>query len=63
MELLESYKVRLFSSELDAITAHTRTQARARAIAAYKDFLNLWTDADPDIPIYKEAKAKYAKLL
>ena len=36
--------------------------ARVRALAAYKDFLNLWKDADPDIPILKEAKAEYAKL-
>jgi len=36
--------------------------ARTRALAAYKDFLTLWKDADPDIPIYKEAKAEYAKL-
>jgi eukaryotic-like serine/threonine-protein kinase len=36
--------------------------ARARTIAAYKDFLTLWKDADPDIPILKQAKAEYAKL-
>ena len=30
--------------------------------AAYQDFLNLWKDADPDIPVLKEAKAEYAKL-
>ncbi len=36
--------------------------ARVRALAAYKDFLTLWKDADPDIPILKEAKAEYAKL-
>ena len=36
--------------------------ARVRALAAYKDFLSLWKDADPDIPILKEAKAEYAKL-
>jgi eukaryotic-like serine/threonine-protein kinase len=35
---------------------------RVRALAAYKDFLTLWKDADPDIPILKEAKAEYAKL-
>ena len=29
---------------------------------AYLDFLSLWKDADPDIPILKEAKAEYAKL-
>jgi serine/threonine protein kinase/tetratricopeptide (TPR) repeat protein len=37
--------------------------ARVRALTAYKDFLTLWKDADPDIPILKEAKAEYAKLL
>jgi DNA-binding winged helix-turn-helix (wHTH) protein/tetratricopeptide (TPR) repeat protein len=36
--------------------------ARVRALAAYKDFVTLWKDADPDIPILKEAKAEYAKL-
>jgi eukaryotic-like serine/threonine-protein kinase len=36
--------------------------ARARALAAYRDFLTLWNDADPEIPILKEAKAEYAKL-
>jgi tetratricopeptide (TPR) repeat protein len=35
---------------------------RVRALGAYKDFLTLWKDADPGIPILKEAKAEYAKL-
>jgi serine/threonine protein kinase len=35
---------------------------RARSRSAYQDFLGLWKDADPDIPILKEAKAEYAKL-
>src|SRR5438309_345421 len=34
----------------------------AKAKNAYQDFLTLWKDADPDIPILKEAKAEYAKL-
>jgi tetratricopeptide (TPR) repeat protein len=34
----------------------------AKAKAAYQDFLTLWKDADPDIPILNEAKAEYAKL-
>jgi eukaryotic-like serine/threonine-protein kinase len=34
----------------------------ARAKTAYQDFLALWKDADPDIPILKEANAEYAKL-
>jgi ATP/maltotriose-dependent transcriptional regulator MalT len=44
--------------------------ARARAVSgdktgartAYQDFFALWKDADPDIPILKQAKAEYAKL-
>ena len=34
----------------------------AKARAAYQDFLTLWKDADPDIPILKQAKAEFAKL-
>ena len=34
----------------------------AKAKAAYQDFLALWKDADPDIPILKQAKAEYARL-
>ena len=33
-----------------------------KAKAAYQDFLKLWKDADPDIPILRQAKAEYAKL-
>jgi predicted Zn-dependent protease len=33
-----------------------------KARAAYQDFLTLWRDADPDIPIFIAAKAEYAKL-
>jgi DNA-binding winged helix-turn-helix (wHTH) protein/tetratricopeptide (TPR) repeat protein len=44
--------------------------ARAEAMAgdiedarkSYQDFLTLWKDADPDIPIYQQAKAEYARL-
>jgi tetratricopeptide (TPR) repeat protein len=36
--------------------------ARTRALTHYKDFFTLWKDADPDIPILKQAKAEYAKL-
>jgi hypothetical protein len=49
---------------LDAKSSHgaDADMARTRALAAYKDFLALWKDADPDIPILKQAKAEYAKL-
>jgi hypothetical protein len=34
----------------------------AKARIASQDFLTLWKDADPNIPILNQAKAKYAKL-
>ena len=42
--------------------APLQPDALAKARAAYQDFLTLWKDADPDIPILKEAKAEYARL-
>jgi eukaryotic-like serine/threonine-protein kinase len=33
-----------------------------KARAAYSDFLTLWKNADPDVPLLKEAKAEFAKL-
>ena len=36
--------------------------ARAQALANYRDFFALWKDADPEIPILKQAKAEYAKI-
>jgi eukaryotic-like serine/threonine-protein kinase len=42
--------------------ARTMSGDAAGARTAYQDFLALWKDADPDIPILKEAKAEYAKL-
>jgi tetratricopeptide (TPR) repeat protein/predicted Ser/Thr protein kinase len=33
-----------------------------KAKAAYQDFLTLWKEADPEIPIFKQAKAEYARL-
>jgi tetratricopeptide (TPR) repeat protein len=35
---------------------------KAAARKSYQDFLTLWKDADPDIPIYQQAKTEYAKL-
>jgi hypothetical protein len=33
-----------------------------KAKGAYQDFLAIWKDADPNIPIFNQAKAEYAKL-
>ena len=35
---------------------------KKKAKSAYQDFLTLWKEADPDIPILKQAKAEYASL-
>jgi eukaryotic-like serine/threonine-protein kinase len=42
--------------------AYAMTGDAAKARSAYQDFFALWKDADPDVPILKEAKAEYAKL-
>ena len=42
--------------------AYTLQGDVTKARAAYQDFLTLWKDADPDIPIFIAAKAEYAKL-
>jgi len=45
-----------------ALQADTDPAARDNARTAYQNFLALWKDADPDIPIYQQAKAEYQKL-
>jgi tetratricopeptide (TPR) repeat protein len=42
--------------------AYALSGAKSKAISAYQDFLTLWKDADPDIPILKQARAEYANL-
>jgi len=42
--------------------AYTLQGETAKARAAYQDFLSLWKDADPDIPILIAAKSEYAKM-
>ncbi len=53
---------RAYALELKTLQGAEADTARTRALAAYKDFLTLWKDADPDIPILRQAKAEYAKL-
>jgi serine/threonine protein kinase/tetratricopeptide (TPR) repeat protein len=42
--------------------AYSMSGDTVKAKVAYQDFLALWKEADPDIPIYKQAKAEYAKV-
>jgi tetratricopeptide (TPR) repeat protein/predicted Ser/Thr protein kinase len=53
---------RAYALEAQSAQGAAAEPARAKARAAYQDFLTLWKDADPDIPILKEAKSEYAKL-
>ena len=67
LELLDGSLAHLGVARANALEAKTSQgadadAARVSALAAYKDFLTLWKDADPDIPILKQAKAEYAKL-
>jgi eukaryotic-like serine/threonine-protein kinase len=46
--------------ELARAFAHDRNSVRAHE--AYQNFFQLWKNADPDLPIFKQAKAEYARL-
>ncbi len=49
-------------AHLGLARAYAMSGDTAKTRAAYQDFFTLWKDADPDIPILKEARAEYAKL-
>ena len=49
-------------SHLQLARAQAMMGDKAAARKSYQDFLTLWKDADPDIPIYRHAKAEYAGL-
>ena len=49
-------------ARLGLARAYALSRDTARSRKAYEDFFALWKDADPDIPILKEAKTEYAKL-
>jgi DNA-binding winged helix-turn-helix (wHTH) protein/Flp pilus assembly protein TadD len=49
-------------AHLQMAKAQKMTGDEASARKWYEDFLALWKDADPDVPIYQQAKAEYARL-
>ncbi len=49
-------------AQLQIGRAYALSGDKVKAKAAYQDFLTIWKDADPDIPILKQAKVEYAKL-
>jgi serine/threonine protein kinase/tetratricopeptide (TPR) repeat protein len=52
----------VFVAHLGLARAYALQGDKAKARVAYQDFLALWKDADPDLPLLKEAQAEYAKL-
>jgi eukaryotic-like serine/threonine-protein kinase len=49
-------------SHLQLGRAYAISGDKSKAKSAYRDFLDLWKDADPDIPLLAQAKAEYVKL-
>ena len=60
--LAHLYLGRARALEADCTQGPAAEKARAQARTAYQDFLTLWKDADPDIPILIQAKAEFARL-
>lgn len=50
-------------AHLQAGRAHAMAGHKEQAQEAYEDFLSLWKDADPDIPVLKQAQAEYSRLI
>ncbi len=49
-------------ARLDAARAYAMLGDTAKSKAAYQEVLALWKDADPELRVYQQAKAEYAKL-
>jgi tetratricopeptide (TPR) repeat protein len=49
-------------AKLQLARAYAMQGDAAKAKGAYQDFLAMWKDADPDVPVLLEAKAEYGKL-
>jgi tetratricopeptide (TPR) repeat protein len=49
-------------ARLELARAYTMSGDKTKAKSSYQDFLTLWHDADPDVPVLKQARAEYAKL-
>jgi eukaryotic-like serine/threonine-protein kinase len=49
-------------AHLGLARAYSQQGDNPKARATYREFLTLWKNADPDVPIVKVAKAEYAKL-
>jgi hypothetical protein len=53
---------RAYSMQAEAASDSNRSALRAKARSAYEDFLILWKEADPDLPLLNRARAEYGRL-
>ena len=53
---------RAYALEASSSQGAASDLARSNARKAYQDFLALWQHADPDVPVYQQARTEYAKL-
>jgi DNA-binding winged helix-turn-helix (wHTH) protein/Flp pilus assembly protein TadD len=53
---------RAYALQAEAATDNSRPELLAKARSAYEDFLNLWKNADPNIPLLTQARAEYDRL-
>ena len=49
-------------ARLQLARALVRSGDTVKAKSAYNDLLTLWKNADPDVPVLREARAEYARL-
>jgi serine/threonine protein kinase/tetratricopeptide (TPR) repeat protein len=59
---IQGFDVAYALARLNLARAQVIQGDSAKARTAYQDFFAMWKDADPDVPVLKEAKAEYAKL-
>ena len=53
---------RAYALEAKAARGTDADTARSRALAAYRDLLDLWSNADPGVPVYKDAQTEYSAI-
>jgi tetratricopeptide (TPR) repeat protein len=49
-------------AQLESARAYALIADKQKSLAAYRDFLDLWKNADPEVPVFKKAKMEYAEL-
>jgi tetratricopeptide (TPR) repeat protein len=59
---VSTFDIAVPAARLQLARAYALRGDKTQARIAYQDFLAQWKDADPDIPLLKQAKAEYAKL-